>query len=117
MKIGLIGDYNGHITAHEAIPIALKLIIKKHALAYGMKSTSENYHCGFGFNTEFESRFVSNNFIITGRDNQDNARSFELADHPFFVATLFQPERTALKGIIPTLILAFVKAGASANKS
>lgn len=89
----------------------------KIAKAYGKIKVSEGYHCGFGFNTEFESRFVSNNFIITGRDNQGNARSFELADHPFFVATLFQPERTALKGIIPPLVLAFIKAGASANKS
>ena len=34
----------------------------------------------------------------------------ELLDHPFFVATLFQPERAALKGITPPLAVALLKA-------
>jgi hypothetical protein len=34
----------------------------------------------------------------------------ELAEHPFLVATLFQPERAALLGRLPPLALAFVRA-------
>ena len=37
-------------------------------------------------------------------------RALELADHPFFVATLFQPERAALEGRTPPLVRAFVLA-------
>lgn len=31
-------------------------------------------------------------------DDAGDVRAFELDEHPFFVATLFQPERAALKG-------------------
>jgi CTP synthase (UTP-ammonia lyase) len=37
-------------------------------------------------------------------------RAVELKGHPFFVATLFQPERAALKGILPPPVRAFIKA-------
>jgi CTP synthase (UTP-ammonia lyase) len=37
-------------------------------------------------------------------------RAVELFGHPFFVATLFQPERAALKGTIPPLVRAFIEA-------
>ncbi len=34
----------------------------------------------------------------------------ELQGHPFYVATLFQPERAALQGQTPPLVAAFVRA-------
>jgi CTP synthase (UTP-ammonia lyase) len=34
----------------------------------------------------------------------------ELRDHPFFIGTLFQPERAALRGETPPLVKAFVEA-------
>ncbi len=34
----------------------------------------------------------------------------ELQGHPFFVATLFQPERRALLGMTPPLVKAFCEA-------
>lgn len=37
----------------------------------------------------------------------------ELAGHPFFVATLFQPERAALRGVEHPLVTAFVAAAGS----
>ena len=40
-------------------------------------------------------------------------RAIELDGHPFFVATLFQPERAALKGELAPLVVAFVAAGAA----
>jgi CTP synthase (UTP-ammonia lyase) len=42
-------------------------------------------------------------------------RAIELDGHPFFVATLFQPERVALQGGVPPLALAFVRACAMAS--
>ena len=41
---------------------------------------------------------------------KSKGRAVELLDHPFFVATLFQPERAALKGITPPLTIALLKA-------
>jgi len=44
------------------------------------------------------------------------ARTLELPAHPFFFATLFQPERSALAGRSHPLVTAFV-AAASAGTS
>jgi CTP synthase (UTP-ammonia lyase) len=37
-------------------------------------------------------------------------RAVELEDHPFFLATLFQPERAALRGMAHPLVNAFAAA-------
>jgi CTP synthase (UTP-ammonia lyase) len=34
----------------------------------------------------------------------------ELDGHPFFVTTLFQPERAALRGEVPPIVTAFLRA-------
>jgi len=41
-------------------------------------------------------------------------RALELQGHPFFVATLFQPERAALTGRLPPLVAAFASAAVDA---
>jgi len=43
-------------------------------------------------------------------DRTGEIRAIELDDHPFFVATLFQPERAALQGASARLVEAFVRA-------
>jgi CTP synthase (UTP-ammonia lyase) len=68
------------------------------------------YHCRFGLNPEYQSLFDQGALHITGVDDNGEARVFELEGHPFFVATLFQPERTALKGVMPLLARAFLQA-------
>jgi CTP synthase (UTP-ammonia lyase) len=48
---------------------------------------------------------------MTAVDEQGEVRAVELPEHPFFLATLFQPERSALAGNRPhPLIAAFVEA-------
>lgn len=34
---------------------------------------------------------------LTGFDTEGEVRAFELETHPFFIGTLFQPERSALR--------------------
>jgi CTP synthase (UTP-ammonia lyase) len=48
----------------------------------------------------------------TAHDAQGDVRGVELDAHPFFVCTLFQPERAALRGEVPPLVLAFIEAAA-----
>lgn len=43
-------------------------------------------------------------------DASGDLRAVELVDHPFFVCTLFQPERAALRGKTPPLATAFLAA-------
>ncbi|HEY3517054.1 MAG TPA: hypothetical protein VGL98_08400 [Gammaproteobacteria bacterium] len=42
--------------------------------------------------------------------DKGSVRAVELAYHPFFIGTLFQPERAALHGQLPPLVRAFVAA-------
>ncbi|PTQ67593.1 CTP synthase [Pseudomonas sp. GV071] len=80
------------------------------AEAYGQLHITEGYHCRYGLNPEFAQALASGPLRITARDDQGDARGIELAEHPFFVGTLFQPERAALQGELPPIIRAFIEA-------
>jgi CTP synthase (UTP-ammonia lyase) len=80
------------------------------AAIYGKDEVVEMYHCSFGLNPDYQSLFAQSALCITGVDENGEARVFELEGHPFFIATLFQPERAALKGVIPPLARAFLQA-------
>jgi CTP synthase (UTP-ammonia lyase) len=55
-------------------------------------------------------RFNNSAMKIAARDTTGEVRAIELDNHPFFIATLFQPERAALKDQLPPLVKAFVAA-------
>ncbi len=80
------------------------------AEAYGHLDLHEGYRCSYGLNPEFAEALLEGDLIPSGYDSSGDLRAIELLDHPFFVATLFQPERAALKGITPPLALALLKA-------
>ena len=50
--------------------------------------------------------------LLRRRRPDVDVRALELDSHPFFVATLFQPERAALRGDVPPLVNALVRAAA-----
>ena len=78
--------------------------------AYGQLEIEEGYRCRYGVNPALAQALFEGNLIPTGHDSAGDLRAVELLDHPFFVATLFQPERGALKGTPPPLALALLKA-------
>ena len=80
------------------------------ATAYGCLEATEGYHCSYGINPAFLSGIVSGPLRVSAEDRAGEVRGVELKGHPFFVATLFQPERSALTGRIPPLVEAFVRA-------
>jgi CTP synthase (UTP-ammonia lyase) len=49
---------------------------------------------------------------VEGTDDAGDIRIVRLRHHPFFLATLFQPERSSLKGPVHPLIREFVSASA-----
>jgi CTP synthase (UTP-ammonia lyase) len=83
------------------------------AAAYGCLEAIEGYHCSYGINPAFLPAIMSGPLRISAEDRAGEVRAVELEGHPFFVATLFQPERTALAGKIPPLVAAFVRAAAA----
>jgi CTP synthase (UTP-ammonia lyase) len=70
----------------------------------------EGYHCNYGLNPAYAARLETGRLRVTGRDADGDVRAIELDGHPFFVATLYQPERSGLAGRPHPLILAFADA-------
>jgi CTP synthase (UTP-ammonia lyase) len=81
--------------------------------AYGCEESTEGYRCRYGLNSGFQAALVSGPLRAGAHDTTGEVRAVELDDHPFFLATLFQPERAALKGQLPPLVEAFVRASAA----
>lgn len=77
---------------------------------YGVAEAEEAYHCNYGLNPDYETLLDKSAMFVSGRDEEGQVRAVELTDHPFFLGTLFQPERTALHGRIHPLIRAYVAA-------
>ena len=80
------------------------------AAAYGVTDVVEEYLCRYGVNPDFRAALVAGPLRAAAADETGDLRAVELDDHPFFVATLFQPERSALKGTSAPLVVAFVAA-------
>jgi CTP synthase (UTP-ammonia lyase) len=80
------------------------------ARAYGALESEEGYHCSYGINPAIASALTAGPLHATAFDLQGEIRALELEGHPFFVATLFQPERAALEGRAPPLVAAFITA-------
>lgn len=82
------------------------------ASAYGALSAEEGYHCSYGLSEEAYTYLDRGPLRATAWDTEGDVRGVELEGHPFFVATLFQPERAALEGRLPPIAGAFVEAAA-----
>ncbi len=108
--------------AHLALitPLACPLVEKEgtvhllpNSLAFsicGNENLVETYHCRFGVNRKWEHFLFGHGLQIAGRDQDEEVRVIEIPDHPFFMATLFQPERSALRSESHPLIQGFVRA-------
>lgn len=96
----LYGD-DGHICLHAGSRVAA---------LYGALDATEQYFCGYGIVPAFRAALDGGGFRITGTDDDGDPRVLELDGHPFYVATLFQPERSALRGVTPPVVSGLVRA-------
>jgi CTP synthase (UTP-ammonia lyase) len=90
-------------------------IVPGTALAriYQRRSALETYHCSYGLNPSFRRWFDQEPLVISAVDAKGDARAFELNNREFFIATAYQPERSALAREVHPLIIAFVEAASS----
>jgi CTP synthase (UTP-ammonia lyase) len=77
---------------------------------YKADSGLEDYHCSYGLNPRFEHLFHGTPLEIAARSEDGEVRAVALRGHPFFVGTLFQPERRALLGTLHPVVTAFFAA-------
>jgi len=80
------------------------------AAVYGVEAIVETYHCRYGLNPRYAARLEDGPFRVVARDLAGDVRAIELQGHPFFMATLYQPERSGFAGRAHPLIGAFVAA-------
>ena len=78
--------------------------------SYGTTRINEQYRCNYGPNPEHEKTLFGGSLCVAARDAAGEVRGGELRGHPFFVGTLFQPERRALRGELPPLVRDFMEA-------
>lgn len=76
----------------------------------GEDPLTERYHCRYGVAPDHVTRLASGSLRVSAHDQAGEVRALESVDHPFFHATLFQPERSALADLPHPLIAAFVGA-------
>jgi len=81
---------------------------------YGVDRVEEGYRCNYGLNPEFAELLQHRTDIqIEGTDDSGEVRIIRLQNHPFFLATLFQPQRSSLEGVVHPLIREFLFVSAS----
>lgn len=80
------------------------------AAIYGVSTVIEEYHCRYGLSSSYSERLAQGPMKVSGRDSAGEVRAIELEGHPFFFATLFQPERSAFADRTHPLVRAFVAA-------
>ena len=80
---------------------------------YGSISAHEEYFCNFEVNPKYESVFERSGLAPSAFGEQGELRAVELPGHPFFVATLFQPQLGSAEGYPHPLMVAFLKAAVS----
>jgi CTP synthase (UTP-ammonia lyase) len=81
----------------------------------GVERSLERYHCSYGLDNSRLGLLQEHGLVFSGYDDDGDPRIAELPEHPFYLATLFQPE-LAGDGTRPhPLIQAFANAAGGKN--
>lgn len=62
------------------------------AALLGAERSLERYHCSYGLDTSRLGLLREHGLVFSGYDDEGEPRIAELPEHPFYLATLFQPE-------------------------
>lgn len=81
-----------------------------YAATVGATDSLEEFNCNYGLSPAFEPRFADTELKFVARDEAGQVRAFRLGDHPFFVGTLFQPERRIFAGTVHPIVRKFLDA-------
>ena len=65
------------------------------AALHGRANSIERSTCGYGLAPAFAHLTTAGGMIVAATDDDGEVRAVERPDHPFFVATLYQPQLTS----------------------
>ena len=77
---------------------------------YKRTEVAERYRCHFGLNPEYVTPLHRAGLRVAGVAEDGSAAVVECAEHPFFIGTLFMPERTSRSAAPHPLVSAYLKA-------
>ena len=96
--------------ADTTIDIALVAGTKTASLYAPHATAVERTTCNYGLNPEYGRVAHEGGMVVCATDDTGEVRAIERDDHPFFVATLFQPQLTSAPGEPHPIWLGFVEA-------
>jgi CTP synthase (UTP-ammonia lyase) len=70
----------------------------------------EETTCNYGLNPELQHVADDGGMIVAGVDRTGEVRAIERPDHPFFVATLYQPQLSSTPDRPHPVFLGFLRA-------
>jgi CTP synthase (UTP-ammonia lyase) len=100
--------------ADDTIEIAIVPGTRTAALYAPRTEATERTTCNYGLNPAFAHIAHEGGLAVTATDGTGEVRAIERTDHPFFVATLFQPQLSSSAGAPHPLWSGFVAACARA---
>lgn len=100
------------LVGHEGLVHAEPGSLAESAL--GAERSVEHYHCSYGPEPRHLPVLTAHGLRLSGHDEDGQARIAELPGHPFFLATLFQPELSG-DGTRPHPVLKAFAAAAAAH--
>jgi CTP synthase (UTP-ammonia lyase) len=77
---------------------------------YGMRTAFEQTTCNYGLEPTHAGIASAHGMRVAAVDDTQEVRAVERTDHPFFIATLYQPQLTSAPGLPHPLLRAFVAA-------
>ena len=84
---------------------------------YGADEAVEVFACNYGLNDSFRNSIAGKEMRISGFDLDGTVRMVELPGHPFYIATLFVPQVLSSPDHPHPLILAYLNAAKTFQKS
>lgn len=78
----------------------------------GTDRIDEEYFCSFELNPDYDELFEEQGLEFTGFGDRGDSRIYEVPEHPFYIATLFQPQRRSRPGAPHPFVVALVRASA-----
>jgi CTP synthase (UTP-ammonia lyase) len=83
------------------------------AAIMGPGPTTERYFCRYGLNADYLDTLQRHGLVFSAHDEHGDVRMAELPEHPFCVASLFQPELSSDPTWVHPLIASFAAAARS----
>jgi CTP synthase (UTP-ammonia lyase) len=78
----------------------------------GCRVLEEEYFCSFELEAEFVSRWLQAGMVIAAEGQSGEVRALQLRAHPFFLATLFQPQLSSSGERPHPIVEGFLRASA-----